>query len=128
MLRRSTLLVAFAGLLGAAGVADAAIAAHVAGGATLERAAEILMVHGAALLGLASLVARAGERWTIALAAAAMGVGAALFGLDVTLLTLQGHRLFPNAAPIGGSTMIASWLIVGLLALAGHLEPPRDDA
>ena len=123
MLRPSTLLVAFAGLLGAVGVADAAIAAHVTGGATLERAATILMVHGAALLGLAALVARADERWTIALAATALGVGAALFGLDVTLLTLRGHQLFPYAAPIGGSTMIASWLIVGLLALAGHLEP-----
>ncbi len=127
MPRPSTLLVAFAGLLGATGVADAAIAAHVTGGATLERASTILMVHGAALLGLAALVARSGERWTIALAAAALGAGAALFGVDVTLLTLQGHRLFPNAAPIGGSTMIASWLIVGLLALAGHLEPRRPD-
>lgn len=122
----SALLVAFAGLLGATGVADAALAAHVAGGATLERAAEILMVHGAALLGLASLVARSGERVTVAIAAAALGCGAALFGLDVTLLTLRGERLFPYAAPIGGSTMIASWLIIGLLALAGHFSPrPR---
>jgi len=122
MPRPSILLVAFAGLLGAVGVADAAIAAHVVGGATLEKAATILMVHGAALLGLAALVARSGERWTLALVAATLGGGAALFGLDVTMLTLQGHRLFPHAAPIGGSTMIASWLIVGLLALAGHTE------
>ena len=125
MPRSSALLVAFAGLLGAAGVADAALAAHVAGGAVLERAATILMVHGAALVGLAALVARAGERWSVALVAAVLGAGAALFGLDITALTLQGHRLFPYAAPIGGSTMIASWLIVGLLALAGHFEP-RD--
>lgn len=123
MVRPSQLLVAFAGLLGAAGVADAAIAAHVTGGGTLERAAQILMIHGAALLGLASLVARSGERWTLAAATAVLGAGAALFGLDVTLLTLHGERLFPYAAPIGGSTMISAWLIVGLLALAGHLEP-----
>ena len=124
-MRFSTILVAFAALLGAFGVTDAAIAAHVAGGATLERAAEILMVHGAALLGLAALVARSGERWTLAAAAGALGLGAALFGTDVTLSTLHGHRLFPYAAPIGGSTMISAWLIVGLLAIAGHLEP-RD--
>ena len=123
MARPSRFLVAFAGILGAAGVSDAAIAAHVAGGATLERAAEILMVHGAALLGLAALVARSGERWTLAAVAAALGFGAGLFGADVTLLTLQGHRLFPYAAPIGGSTMISAWLIVGLLALAGHTDP-----
>jgi uncharacterized membrane protein YgdD (TMEM256/DUF423 family) len=126
-MRPSTALVVFAALLGAFGVADAAIAAHVAGGATLERAAEILMVHGAALLGLAALVARSGERWTLATAAAFLGVGAALFGTDVTLLTLRGHRLFPYAAPIGGSTMISAWLVVGLLAIAGHLEPRRRD-
>ena len=123
MPRPSTLLVAFAGLLGAAGVTDAALSAHMAGGATLARAAEILMIHGAALLGLAALVARAGERRSLAVVAAALGGGAALFGLDVTRFALQGAHLFPNAAPIGGSTMIASWLIVGLLALAGHLAP-----
>ena len=125
-MRPSTLLVVFAALLGAFGVAAAAVAAHVAGGDTLQRAAEILMVHGAALLGLAALVARSGERWTLAAAAGFLGAGAALFGADVTLLTLQGHRLFPYAAPIGGSTMISAWLVVGLLALAGHFSPrPR---
>jgi uncharacterized membrane protein YgdD (TMEM256/DUF423 family) len=127
MARPSSLLVALAGLLGAAGVTDAALAAHVAGGDTLQRAAEILMVHGATLLGLAALVARSGERWTLAVAAGFLGAGAALFGADVTLLTLQGHRLFPYAAPIGGSTMISAWLVVGLLALAGHLEPRARD-
>ena len=127
MTRSSTLLVAFAALLGALGVTDAAIATHVTGGAALEKASIVLMVHAAALLGLSALVARTGGRWSVALVAATLGGGAALFGLDVTLLTLQGHRLFPYAAPIGGSTMIASWLIIGLLALAGHFEP-RDPA
>ena len=127
MIRPSALLIGLAGLLGAAGVADAALAAHVTGGATLERAAEILMVHAAALVGLAALVARSGERRLPALAAGALGLGAALFGLDITLLTLQGHRLFPNAAPIGGSTMIAAWLIVGLLGLAGQFSPRASD-
>lgn len=126
-MRPSSLLVVLAALLGAFGVADAAIAAHVTGGAALEKAAEVLMVHAAALTGLAALVARSGERWTLAVASAALGLGAALFGTDVTLLTLQGHRLFPYAAPTGGSTMISAWLIIGLLALAGHLEPRRRD-
>jgi uncharacterized membrane protein YgdD (TMEM256/DUF423 family) len=79
------------------------------------------MVHGAALLGLAALTRQAGESLWPALPAAALGLGAALFGADVTLLTLAGHRLFPHAAPIGGSTMIAAWLILALLALAGRL-------
>lgn len=126
-IRPSALLVALAGLLGAAGVADGAVAAHAAGGAMLERASQILMVHGAALLGLAALVGRAGERWLPALAAGALGLGAGLFGLDVTLLALRGARLFPYAAPIGGSTMIAAWLVVGVLALAGQFAPRAPD-
>ncbi len=126
-MRPSALLIALAGLLGAAGVADGAVAAHVAGGAMLGQASQILMVHAAALLGLAALVGRAGERMVPALAAAALGLGAGLFGLDVTLLALRGERLFPYAAPIGGSTMIGAWLVVGLLALAGRLSPSGRD-
>lgn len=85
---------------------------HVAGGATLEKAATILMVHGAALLGLAALVARAGSagRSPAATALAA----ARRFGLDVTLLTLSRPSALSYAAPIGGSTMTPPWLIVGL--------------
>ncbi len=123
MPRPSALLVGLAGLLGAAGVADAAVAAHVAGGAMLERAAEILMVHAAALLGLAALVARSGERRLPAAAAGALGFGAALFGTDVSLLALTGGRLFSHAAPIGGSTMIGAWLVLAVLGLLGRFGP-----
>ena len=43
-------------------------------------------------------------------------VGVTLFSGDIAARTLWGHRLFPMAAPIGGSTMIIGWLV---LAAAG---------
>jgi uncharacterized membrane protein YgdD (TMEM256/DUF423 family) len=42
-----------------------------------------------------------------------------LFSGDIAVRTLMGQRLFPMAAPIGGSTMIAGWLV---LAAAGAWE------
>ena len=40
----------------------------------------------------------------------------ALFSGDVTLHALTGAHVFPYAAPIGGSLLIASWLAVALAA------------
>ena len=42
-----------------------------------------------------------------------------LFSGDIAARTLWGVRLFPMAAPIGGSTMIIGWL---LLSVAGIWE------
>jgi uncharacterized membrane protein YgdD (TMEM256/DUF423 family) len=112
-------LTAFAGLMGACGVAAAAAAAHLPGGARLASVALVLLVHAATVLNLAT---RAGERegnprfWLAA--GLVLAFGAALFSGDVTLLTLRGARLFPMAAPIGGMTMIAGWLLVSLAGLS----------
>jgi uncharacterized membrane protein YgdD (TMEM256/DUF423 family) len=43
-----------------------------------------------------------------------MAIGAALFSADVALLTLRGARLFPMAAPTGGSLLILGWIVVFL--------------
>ncbi len=96
---------ACAGLLGACGVAAAAGAAHAANAEKLASVALILLVHAAALLALAP---RQGGLWR--LAGALMLFGATLFSLDVSLLVLKGARLFPYAAPIGGTTLILAWL------------------
>jgi uncharacterized membrane protein YgdD (TMEM256/DUF423 family) len=110
---------AWAGLLGACGVAAAAAAAHLSGGEHMRSVALILLVHAAALLGL---TARAredsyGARLWLA-SALAIALGAALFSADVTLLTLRGARLFPMAAPTGGTTLILGWLIACAAGLA----------
>ncbi len=109
---------ACAGLFGACGVAAAAAAAHLSGAEHLHSVALILLAHAAALLGLTSRAREAtpGARLWLA-AALAITLGAALFSADVTLLTLRGARLFPMAAPTGGTTMILGWLAAGVASL-----------
>ncbi len=110
---------AWAGLLGACGVAAAAAAVHLPGAENLRSVALILVVHAGALLGLTARAAKnaAGARLWLA-SALAIALGAALFSADVALLTLRGARLFPFAAPTGGSAMILGWLIACAAGLA----------
>lgn len=112
----SGLFIVFAGLFGAAGVAGAAVAAHVAGDRFVAIAASMALIHAPALLGLAAILSRAPR--LLGLAGAAMMVGVVLFSGDLAMRTATGASLFANAAPTGGSMLIAGWL---LAALAGVL-------
>ncbi|MBT9290881.1 DUF423 domain-containing protein [Prosthecodimorpha staleyi] len=115
-----------AGLLGATGVALAAAASHLAArtlaggdaaaGAGLGPASLLLVAHGAGLAALAALGMAVRSRM-IGLAGIVLAAGSLLFAGDLALRAFQGARLFANAAPIGGSTMIAGWLLVALGAL-----------
>jgi uncharacterized membrane protein YgdD (TMEM256/DUF423 family) len=120
------LLLALAGLMGAAGVALAAAAAHGASGAGLESASAMLLFHACAVMG-AILAAQTRLAWPpLALTAAAGFVlGAALFSGDISLRALAGHRLFPMAAPSGGTLLIASWLALAAAALAAMIRKPE---
>jgi len=124
MMQAVAAIVIYAGLAGAAGVALAAAAAHGEGYAALTPAAEFLIVHAAAALAVAAIAARASHPGGFLLAALVLLVGVSLFSGDITARTLWGHRLFPMAAPIGGLTMIAGWLV---LSAAGiwELVAPR---
>ncbi|MDX5361072.1 MAG: DUF423 domain-containing protein [Alphaproteobacteria bacterium] len=113
-------LIVLAGLAGAAGVAAAAAAAHI-GGARMDTAALMLMVHAPALLGLAALASAA--PWT-ARAGVALALGVALFSGDLAARDMWEAGLFPNAAPIGGSLTILGWLAVA--ASAFIRTSPRD--
>lgn len=106
-----------AGLLGAAGVALAAVAAHRVNDPSLATAAPLLIMHAAAALGVVGIATRCTRplAWTIA--AALLLAGAALFAGDITLRAFTGNRLFAMAAPTGGSTMIAGWLMVAIASL-----------
>jgi uncharacterized membrane protein YgdD (TMEM256/DUF423 family) len=112
---------ALAGLMGAAGVALWAAAAHMAG-TNAVTAAQMLLIHAAAVPALTA-VRKAGHlhdalsRTGISI----MILGVALFAGDLAMRAFAGTGLFKMAAPIGGFTMIASWLMVGLAALM----PPR---
>ena len=105
-------LAVYAGLAGAAGVALAAAGAHGEGYAALTPAALFLLMHATAALALAALATRASHPGGFLLAALILLVGVSLFSGDIAARTLWGHRLFPMAAPIGGSTMIVGWLVL----------------
>ena len=113
-----TIFIAFAGLMGAAGIALAAASAHAAPGAGLDSAAYMLLFHAAALVGGAALIQQ-GVLWrplAFIVLAAWIG-GAGLFSGDIAMRAFAGHRLFPFAAPSGGMIMIAAWLALTVAAV-----------
>jgi uncharacterized membrane protein YgdD (TMEM256/DUF423 family) len=113
MTGKSPALAALAALMGAAGVALAAVAAHSGGGGLAETGALFLILHAAALLGLAALLAHAvqdGARRALLVCGFGLGGAAILFSGDLAARALAGGRLFPMAAPIGGTGMILFWL------------------
>lgn len=106
-----------AGLIGAAGVGLAAAASHAGGDALLRPASTICLAHAPALIALAL----AGDRIRFSgLAALGMLVGTLLFSGDLVTRHVTGTGLFPMAAPTGGMTLIASWL---LLSVGAAMRP-----
>ncbi|MEH6718047.1 MAG: DUF423 domain-containing protein [Aurantimonas endophytica] len=119
----AALLVLFAGLFGAAGVAGAALAAHGGDVRLVATAAAIALVHAPALLGLAALRPFLG-RWADT-GGLVMIVGTLLFSGDLAARVVLGDRLFANAAPIGGGLLIAAWSIAALSGLVQALRTGR---
>jgi uncharacterized membrane protein YgdD (TMEM256/DUF423 family) len=111
-------LLVLAGLMGACGVGLAAASAHGASATGLDSAAWLLLFHATALLGAAALVHQ-GQLWRpLGLAAMLCFVaGAAVFAGDITLRAFAGHRLFPMAAPAGGTILIIAWLVLAIAAI-----------
>lgn len=98
------------GLCGALAIAAYAGAAH-GGDNHLGSIAPLLLGHAPALLVLALLVP-ASRAATIG--GALLVVGLALFCGDLFMRDITGNRLFPLAAPTGGSLIILGWLAVAL--------------
>lgn len=117
------LLIVFAGLMGAAGIALAAASTHAAPGPGLDSAAYMLLFHAAAVAALVGLL-DGGLVWRpLGLAAAAgLVLGAGLFSGDIALRALAHARLFPMAAPTGGIVMMAAWLAVAIAGLVALLR------
>ena len=119
----SRIVITLAGLMGVSGVILAAVGAHVAPGTGLDGAACILLLHAGAVLG-ATAILHQGLLWRPSAAAALVAwvLGSALFSGDIALRALAGHRLFPMAAPSGGTLLIGGW---GLLVIAALLARMR---
>lgn len=110
-----------AGLIGAAGVALAALSTHAYAGTSLNVAASMLSLHAPALLAIAfgrsagMLAPRIAD-----VAAAALILGLLLFSGDLAWRAFAGSALFPMAAPTGGVLLIGGWLLTALSGLAGR--------
>jgi uncharacterized membrane protein YgdD (TMEM256/DUF423 family) len=117
-------LIVLACLMGACGVALAAAAAHGAPGAGLDSAAYLLLFHAVAVIGAAGLAGQ-GLLWRpLGLAAmAGFVLGGGLFAADVSMRAFAGHRLFPMAAPTGGTLLILSWLVLAAAAIVIMARP-----
>jgi uncharacterized membrane protein YgdD (TMEM256/DUF423 family) len=118
-----SILLILAGLMGAGGVVLAAAGAHAAPNAGLDGAAYLLLFHATTVLGSTAL-AQQGLLWRPLTLAALIGfvAGAGLFAGDLALRAFAGHRLFPMAAPTGGTILIAAWLALAIAGLAGLLQ------
>lgn len=120
-----SVMIALAALMGAAGVVLAAVSAHVAPGTALDSAAYMLLFHAVAVLSTAALA----QQGLLAPRLAGVGIlawilGAALFAGDIAMRALAGHRLFPLAAPTGGTLLIAGWLVLAAAAVIPLFRHP----
>lgn len=100
------------GLFGAAGIAAYASAAHSASG-HMATIAPILLIHAPAFLALSILaqLSRAAYFGGLVLV-----LGLLFFIGDLVSRDVTGDRLFPFAAPLGGSLLILGWIIVAATA------------
>jgi uncharacterized membrane protein YgdD (TMEM256/DUF423 family) len=111
------ILVILAAIMGADGVILAAAAAHQPDAAQLGSASSMLLFHALAVLATVALAERGVIHARIGITAAwGFVIAAALFSTDLCLRQYAGHRLFPYAAPTGGTLLIASWLVLAVAA------------
>jgi uncharacterized membrane protein YgdD (TMEM256/DUF423 family) len=116
-IRTFRILVILAGIMGADGVILAAIAAHQGDASRLLPASSMLLFHATAVLAAVALI----ERGIVAIkggltAAFGFVIASGLFAGDLCLRHFAGHALFPFAAPIGGTLLIVSWLVLAVAA------------
>lgn len=104
-------ILVIAGLMGIAGVAMAAAAAHGADPRLLGGASAMCMAHAPALIALYAARSRFAAG---VVAAALLSLGTLLFSLDLVSRHFAGHGLFPMAAPTGGVLMMAGWAAVAV--------------
>lgn len=115
-------LLLLAAMFGFSGVGLGAFAAHALKGqlsaeylAVFQTGVHYQMLHALALLGLAGLWQRLGGRLLTA-AGVCFGAGILLFSGSLYALTLSGISALGMITPVGGLTLLAGWLCLGLAA------------
>jgi len=107
---RNVLFGTLAGLCGTLAIAAYAGAAH-GGDNHLGAIAPLLLGHAPTLLVLSLIVP---DSRIANIGGALLVAGLVLFCGDLLMRDMTGDRLFPMAAPTGGSLMILGWLTVGV--------------
>jgi uncharacterized membrane protein YgdD (TMEM256/DUF423 family) len=93
----------------------------------LHTAANFLMLHAAATLAVCGIALAVPQRGIWFLGAAGLFLsGSLLFGGDLSARALAETRLFPMAAPLGGTLLIFGWALVTLAALIVVRQSPED--
>jgi uncharacterized membrane protein YgdD (TMEM256/DUF423 family) len=117
MRRPADYLPLLASLMGAGGVALAAASTHAGGGDLGRTASEFLILHAAALIGVAANARSTDGARAMRLVAAggALALGTLLFAADLSSRAFAGAKLFAFAAPAGGSLMILAWIALALV-------------
>lgn len=108
------LFVFFAGLLGLAGVALAAAAAHLDDTRLLGGASAMCLAHAPVLLALGLTFDKLKSSTPAGLLLLS---GSLLFAGDLVTRHFTGSGLFPMSAPTGGFLMMAGWLAIAVGAL-----------
>jgi uncharacterized membrane protein YgdD (TMEM256/DUF423 family) len=103
------LILFVSGLSGLAGVALAAAASHGGDTHLLGSASTMCLAHAPVLLAL--YIGHRSFR-TATLAGLVLALGTIIFAGDLVSRHYLGERLFPFAAPTGGSLMMLGWLLV----------------
>jgi uncharacterized membrane protein YgdD (TMEM256/DUF423 family) len=117
MTRAHDLLGMLAALMGGGGVALAAASTHAGGGDLGRTASEFLILHAAAIIGVAANARSAPSPRAMRLVCVggALALGTLLFSGDLASRAFAGAKLFPFAAPFGGSLMILAWIALALV-------------
>lgn len=102
------LILFVSGLMGLSGVALAAAASHSGDMHFLGSASTMCLAHAPVLLGL---YLANGRFRTASPAALVLGLGTIVFAADLVSRHVLGDRLFPFAAPFGGTLMMLGWLM-----------------
>ena len=111
-------------LFGAIGVVLLAVGSHLTGNMATT-AGQMLMFHASAIIAIAVALRAGYLHGMIAQVGLALVItGVALFSLDLGLRAFGWSRLFPMAAPTGGSLTIGGWVVLAISALAA---PRRAD-
>lgn len=111
-------LAAVGSVFGACGVAAAAAGAHLTNLPNLPVAAQFLLIHAAAIIGLAALSAAFGGRKLVAWSAVVLAVGVVLFSGSLIWSDVFGASPMSSLAPVGGTTLIVGWLFSAVAGLS----------